>query len=283
MRHYISRLILLASVGLTLGLGAGLSQAAVQLVDCQNGPFTDIQSAVDAATDGDSVAVKPCATAYAPFQLIGKTDVHVTGVLPLNFAADQALPGQINAGPTVAIDGADSFNCMLVENSSQVSISGFQITGCGFHSIEVRSSVNVSITENSITGGVEAIRDQGSVGTRYVGNTIREAIFSIFLDGDEAYVANNQILLDTGSGINVLNSGNHIVNNTIRFGGSHGIVDQADGSRIERNRVIGNGIGVGDSSQILLNSGSSNADVIGNITGNLITDNGTNTDLAGNR
>ncbi len=279
MRHFISRVILLAG----LSLCASISQAAIHLVDCQSGPFTDIQSAVNAAADGDSVAVKPCATPYAPFQITAKNDVHVTGVLPLGFAADQALPGQINAGPTVAIDGADSLNCVRVLNSNQASVSGFQISGCSFHSIEVANSTDVSITENSITGGVEAIRDQGSIRTRYVGNIIREAIFSIFLDGSQAYVANNQIVLDLGSGINILNAGNHVVNNTIRFGNNQGIVDQANGSRIERNRVIGNGIGVGDSAQILLNSGSSNADVIGNITGNLITDNGTGTELAGNR
>lgn len=273
-------------IGICLSLGVVCATipaaAAVLRVDCESGPFADIGAAVAAAGPGDTVLVERCAAApYPPFQVIDKQGVHILSAL-----ADVGGAGSLSGGapaasfrPSVAIDGGGDFQCILIDNSVDVTLQGFAIRGCGFHAIEVLGSVDTTVIGNRIDGGLETIRDQGSSHSRYLGNLIAGALFAFFLDGDDALVSGNRVVNDRAIGIVILNSGNHIVGNDIFSSAAEGIEDQADGSRIERNRVLGNG----GRAQIVLNPGSSDADVIGNVTGGSIADFGSGTDLADNR
>lgn len=271
-------------VCLSLGVACATLPAAAEIlrVNCQSGPFIDIGAAVAAAAPGDTVLVERCAVGpYPPFQVISKERVHILSALPGTDEVSPLRSGVPAAGfrPSVAIDGGGGFQCILIDDSRDVTLQGFAIRGCGFHAIEVRSSFDTSVLGNRVDGGAETIRDQGSSRSRYLGNLIVDGLFSFFLDGDDALVSGNLVLNDVANGISILNSGNHVVGNDIRSSASEGIVDQANGSRIERNRVLGNG----GLAQILLNSGSKDADVIGNVTGDSIADFGSGTELADNR
>jgi hypothetical protein len=274
------------TIGWMLGIGLLLTTrpatAEVLRVNCETGPYTEIDAAVDAAADGDTVLVDRCALGpYAPFDVVGKEGVHVLSALGRGGGSGARSEEQPAAGfrPSAIIDGDGGFQCILIADSDGVTLQGFAIRNCGFHAIEVLTSIDTSVIGNRIDGGVEAIRDQSSSHSRYLDNVIVGGIFSIFLDGDDALVAGNRVEDDLGGAISILNSRNQVVDNGITGSGAEGILDQAFGSRIERNRVLGNG----GAAQIVLNSGSSDADVISNVTGNSILDFGTGTDLADNR
>lgn len=281
--HLLARSLRLAV--LTAFLFAASSQAAILTVDCLDGPFTDIQDAISAAQSSDTVLVEACEdAAYSPFSIVGKDDLHVVGNDSPATGTQAGLGGlpRPSLRPPVTIDGDGGFQCVVVQNSDGVSIEGLTITNCGFHAIEVLSSFDVTVMRSRIEGGLESIRDQGSRRSRYIENVFVDGLFSIFLDGSEALVARNLILRDQATGINVLNEGNHLLGNEIRGSRREAIIDQGDGSRIERNRCLGNLVD-GGQGEIVLNSGSSNAQVVANVTGDRIADFGTGTELAGNR
>jgi len=271
-------LLLLALSMALCSLGA---QAAILEVDCVAGPFFDIDPAVTAAGAGDTILVRPCASApYGFFRIENKEGLHIIG---RSLPSRDPVP-QPDFRPSVVVSAAlPEVVCVRILNSTDITLRGFTFEDCRFHSIETSGSTDLRIVGNRFErGGEEAIRD-GSTGSQYIGNVVTDSGFSFFLDGHSTLVARNLVFDNVIGGIEIVGTKIHIVDNRIVRNNSGCIGDQGDESRLEGNVCLGNSHRNGVA-EISLRSGSTNADVIGNVTGDSISDfSDTGADLADNR
>lgn len=277
-------------------LSAAPATAAILIVDCNTGPFFDINTAVTAAAPGDTVVVHVCTIApfaYPPFSALGKTRVHVVGA---DVTAPAAMGGRrVGFGtvplalfvPPVVVDGnLGTGSCARVDSSVGVSITGLRMINCLGAGLENTFSVETSFIANRVENSGNAIREAACQGSRIVGN-----MFVSFLgvgisiaNSDFDLIADNQIGLSNGDGIALFSgpgvmSGHHVINNQVANNAGAGIRDNALESRIERNTVSGNG----GPAQIVVDTGSIMADVIGNNTSFSILNLGAGTDLQDNQ
>lgn len=272
-----------------LGLAAGAlvtwpGAAAVQVVDCVDGPFLDIGAAVAASGPGDTVLVEPCADPYPPFTIDGKADLHVignggAGVVPVG------LPDRKFRPPVLVADDPDqvSFTCVGITGSDRVTLTGLTFDRCGFHAVNIESSQDVKILANRFEESFETIRDSTASGSQITGNLFVGGAFAVFVDGSGALVSQNVILNNEGSGISLLSpsgSGNQVVANVIVRGRGEAIFSAGERARIERNACIENEGALG---QIVLSNRSRDSTIVGNITGGRISDSGTDNLVVGNR
>lgn len=88
-------------------LPATHTQADVWVVDAAGGgDFTEIQAAIDASMDGDTILIRPSPTRYASFDILGK-GLHVSGVEGALVQVGSAYIEAVPAGMTVALSGLD--------------------------------------------------------------------------------------------------------------------------------------------------------------------------------
>jgi len=280
--------ITICSLALAVASTLG-ANAAILVVDCTFGPFFDIQTAVTAAAPGDSVVVHECAAPYNPFVVTGKDRVHVVAAdlgAPSNMGAQRVgvatLPLSLFT-PTVQVAGTAGFgSCIRIESSFSVSVKGFLVTGCFGAGVEIIDSEDTVVADHRIESVMGAgIFDIANRNTQITGNTV---IFSLnegiaLEQPTSSLVTDNLVGANGDDGIFISGFDNHVVNNEVRLNAREGIRDCCGlGSRIERNDVLGNS-GI---SNIYLDFGAVNADVIGNVTGGSLVDNGAGTDLADN-
>lgn len=198
---------------LTLALAGGAllastsqALAATKVVDddraqCPNAQFTTIQSAVTAATPGDTVLV--CPGTY-PEQVVvpaGKDGVTLRSQVP--------LAAVIQAPPTIAIDAVNSKAIVRITVSQNVTVREFTITGPGpgpcdsiRYGVRVDGNASAAILRNHIT----EIRDTPfsgcqngvaiQVGRRFEGQVGHAAIIGNRIDG---YQKNGPTIDNAGS------------------------------------------------------------------------------------
>lgn len=286
---------------MVLALAAVPASAAILVVDCANGPFLDIGSAVLAAGSGDTVLVHVCTVfpfSYPPFSVIGKDRVHVVAA---DVTASAAMGGRrVGFGtvpltlfdPPVVVDGSLGFGeCALIQSSFGVSITGLKLIKCiRGPGVRVQFSEETTVVANRIENADrEGIVSSESFATRIIGNLVFNnglefnTMGIISIQSSRTLIADNQVGANNGHGIFVIDSppfvsAVHIVNNQVVGNSVGGILDSSTEARIERNTVLRNGL-----LQISLGPDSTNADVVGNITGFNIIDQGVGTELQDNQ
>jgi hypothetical protein len=165
MQSLLSRTVLTSSACLALGLsGSSFAQGNVLVVDAAGGPFTDIQPAIDAAADGDTILVRP--GAYATFQIQAK------GLRVIGDPAFQAGGGivvrDLAPGQSVVLHGVGTtaapsgIGLALVDNQGPVWVQNSALLGQsiaigdanGHAGARVTNSERVSFLRSFLRGGV---------------------------------------------------------------------------------------------------------------------------------
>ncbi|MCD6146330.1 MAG: right-handed parallel beta-helix repeat-containing protein [Methanosarcinales archaeon] len=172
--------------------------------------FTGIQDAVDAASEGDTIAVDA-----------GTYNENV------NIAKSVTLQGK--GADCVTVHAANPDEHIFKITASGVNISGFTITGAGDYSAGIYlDAVNhCNITENNITnnngGGMYLSHASSSI---IANNNISNNYYGIFLDSCNGNVFDSNIISDSfnGDGISMDSSmSNTLVDNTIESNAHAGI------------------------------------------------------------
>ena len=278
-----STLAALLAVALLSVLPTSGANATILQVNCVTGPFFTINSAVAAASNGDSIVVEDCGTPYAENVVIaGLTGVHMVGASGTDFGARAAGVGAPVA-PTVRIVGtATGGACVSIENSTDIKVQNFQLANCQGDGVRINTAQEVLVLANRFVNvqgsGVAAVNGDD---INIISNLIvfAQQFGLLIQETDESTLADNFILASTRSGV-ALAGGvrNRVDNNDIRFSGDEGLTDGTSRVRIERNSFVQNG-GAGD---ILLEASSNGADVIGNSVPGGIVDLGTGTEVLNN-
>ena len=288
---------------LALALAAVLTshqaEAAVLAVDCVAGPFTDIQSAVTAATPGDSVVVSPCAGgAYAPFRVDMKDNLQIVG-------ADRQFPSEVGAvtagtgvspaayAPLVVVDGRldPTVPCADIIHSIGVTVQQLSMRDCGTHGVSVVASGNVYLQGNRITqadgDGIHIADVAGPVHVinNLLGRNRGNGIFAQQLI--DSIVTDNMIGRNMAAGILVptrQSEDNQYFNNTIVGHAAACIEVGGTNEKVMRNTCGGNALAFG-AAEIRIGPTAVDVAVIGNDTGGAasIADLSGTADIAQNR
>ena len=237
-----TRLAALASGGLAMfTLFATTAHAGNLLtVDCTNGPWFDLSSAIADAMDEDVIVVRNCTLTE---------NVVIENVHQLHIVGADAAAG-IN-GASVARSGvlepADlSEPCITIRNSTNVVISHLTLRGCST-GIREENSQHTTITLNEFAGWTtlaydafetadtllhrnfftegygtairfNALTPKQAEGNRITGNTVLASKVNVGIElaGTlvRPFVANN-VVVAKGTGIAVDSSETHVVRNTV--------------------------------------------------------------------
>jgi hypothetical protein len=149
------------------GLLATTSFANVLVVDASGGgSYTQIQAAVDAAVDGDTVLVE--SGSYLSFvvsaksvSIVGDTgsDVHVVGAIRVrDLAAGQTLVLENLKAAGAAGDSISVYGLYLKSNLGHIRVEACDFVGgasftTGFDAIRIESSSDVALTRTTSRGG----------------------------------------------------------------------------------------------------------------------------------
>ncbi len=155
------------------------AQGKLWIVDQAGGPgtdFTDIQPAVDAASDGDTILLRTGSPAYPAFTIDGKSlvvtedageSIRTGDVLVRNVAASQSVTLRGMDTSTLRIELAEG--PVLVEDVGQGALIGFCIFGgSNAGKVEVHGSDAVVFSrcifeaKGGVTAGFEGVRITGS-------------------------------------------------------------------------------------------------------------------------
>ena len=169
---------------IALILFAQVLMATTYVVDQSgSGDYTDIQSAIDAATHGDIIIVK--AGTYSAFNTNGLDNLTIQGS-----GADQTFVYNTGTGDAVTISGSPNtvfqgFTCsssagngIYVNSSTGTTISNCTIRGCQDYGVLVLSHndddsiINCIITENNIGTHTAGTGGYGAHCALYVKNCI---------------------------------------------------------------------------------------------------------------
>jgi parallel beta-helix repeat protein len=228
---------------LALALLAGPAAAATLTVDPVNGPYTTIQSAVDAAAPGDTILIKPNPNPK------GYTENIVVNTANLTLVGDTvAAKANVNTQscPTVALDGCETAasptNCsadILVVNAPNVTLRKVSFR---------HGRVNFELGAD---GG--AVRESCGIGYDAQIQTRNGAVNDLTLDrnvfqggnsenvrltGDRIQFTNN-LLLTTDNGIDVTGNDARVTGNTVRANNDDSIEVNGDRAVLENNAIIG--------------------------------------------
>lgn len=210
----------------TKDLRAGTRANTLYVGPGQN--YTNIQDAINAAEDGDTVRV------YA-----GTYNEHI------KISKQISLIG--NGSSYCNINGVKSEVCINVL-SDYVTLSGFQITNNAiWHYPEVGIELNQAnycrIENNTITQCKDGIELTRSSNTDIVDNNIfsnfdRGLIFQDFSENN--IIIHNVITINNGSGIDDFSAYNNYFNNTISSNRGTGIYASSHNSIIQNNNILCN-------------------------------------------
>jgi parallel beta-helix repeat protein len=271
---------------------AAPAYAAVLVVDCATGPFFTINGAVGAAANGDTIAVHPC---------IYNENVVISGFDDLHLVAARrpagGLVGLTGAMPvgvgvantsTVIIDGTGLPGAGIhIDNSRDVSVTGFYVRRCASNGIEVLGSFNTVIVNNRLERNVFAGYFEAQVfDGRFAGNYVfRNGQFGVYLEGTQRLtVQDNRIVFNAGDGVLVAGDRIQVVNNDVQSNGQHGIhVRFGNENRVERNTSINNNLSGLGTPNLIVQPGVNLTDVIGNNTAASLVNLGVGTDIAENQ
>ncbi len=254
---------------------------AVALVPCASaathtvgagcgGTFTTIQAAVNAATPGDVVVVRPCGVYTNGFIVSNKANIQIVGALG-------ATPGLVGAYPVG--DGINPFTtpqifdngatCVHIEDSRDISIVGLALESCIDNGFRIERSRRITIQGNSLyNAGADGMAVVDSRHVSITGNYLSGALgagIRVF-PGTNRFVTiqNNRVLFNSDVGIQAQSNRVDILNNEVFGNGGTGILVQNGRSKVSRNTVTGNGSGVWP--QIDYNSLFPNTCLVGNET-----------------
>jgi len=197
-----------------------------------SGDFLTIQTAIDAASDGDTLFVR-------------------NGAYSGPIVIDKTLTLQGEDRNTTIIDGGSNepSGSVVAVTANNVKISGFTIQHCreGGNAIWLDNYVNMTFSDNIITGCNEGVRILHSSGNVISNNSIQGCYYNTGLGFNWAY--NNTVYGNTLANNNVGIGGNFwnntFFNNTIRDnkGGwaGWGISDNFYGCVFFHNNIINNG------------------------------------------
>jgi len=259
---------------------------AAELVVGDGGSYTNIQAAVDAASEGDVVLVKPNSDpkGWRENIIINTNNITLRGDAD---AAKANLYDQVC--PVVYLDGCETLAASESCGASVVTVNG---SGVSIEKIFLRhgyiifnDSANNSVLTGSCVAGYKAeiIRTSSPGPT---GITISNNVFqggnskSIDIYGDNHVVKNNQ-LFAVDNGIMVSGDGGIIANNSIYQSNDCSIDYAGDNGVIENNLILSGDDGIdydGDNPTIRGNvvegMADNNMDVnCSSCTGGLISDN----------
>ncbi len=248
--------------------------ATIISVDCGD----SIQDAVDAAVFPDTtIVIAPClypenveVDSKSSLRLVVAENPTIVGTLPGGVGSP---PG----GPLAIIDGGGAGPCLSVTGSNRVSVTGLAMTNCLDAGIKVSTTDRLALHSNDLfaTGG-KGIEVADSSGPIITSNWIRQTVgHGIHLMAvNTGFVADNTVdgASDPGSTGIVIDSGTErtkILRNEVLHSARSGILDRAIETAIERNSVKSSCLEFGGyipcvCNEIVLGSGSLNADVIGN-------------------
>jgi len=189
--------------------------------------FSTIQGAIYAASPGDTIYVKagtyrePQVTINKPLQLIGE-----------------------NKNTTI-VDGNGTWVCLYVQNTQNVTISGFTVqNGFGLYSW---GSQNVTINENIILDNGQGIVIGESTYITVSKNIVTQnVVMPILLDGsnnskiyENIFTLNNEDSIWLGD-----SSNNSIYGNKIKSNGRGIRLDWSSNNKIYGNDITNNGVGI---------------------------------------
>ena len=274
----------LVALLVVLFLGATSAHAAIITVDCDGwGDYTTISDAIAAPPGpGDTIVVYPCT--YPENVVIDAIDsLHLVSAKAWSASTlVGAEPSGVGAAPPAIapiIDGGGAGSCLEITNSTRVSVTGFVLTNCLNHGIRASSVDLLKLHANYIGGffGM-GIRISNAGAPIITSNWVRQVEkHGIRLNNvNSAVVADNTVEGTFGAnakGIFIDNGceQTHVLRNLVQGNASSGIHDRATATRIERNTAQWNCAMSGPSmcvcDQIMLATGSLDADVVGNAIG----------------
>lgn len=253
--------------------GAQPAAGAVLRVDddtqqCRAARFADIQSAVIAAAEGDTIEI--CPGTYPGGVLIDKPRVRLTALRP-GTAHVVPMFGEL-FGFAVIADGVTirglaihGFNLSTTEGGGGQAIVTGILEGVGF----IAPTTRVSLEQNTIYGNVVGIQLEGSQAARVRGNRVEDNLFAGILlnETSRAAVVQNRVHRNGGvlggptpgeAGIRLVSStGNRIEENVAR-GNTSGIYLERSGrnvldeNRVERSTLDGVVLCLGSSENLVL-------------------------------
>lgn len=236
-------------VAATVVAGAPPAEAHVFVVN----PGESIQAAVDAASPGSRIEVRP--GTYAESVLIAKDGITLVGAGPATVIVPPAAPNPrcFPGRPSgiCVLGEVDPATFDVIDPVQAVQVSGFMVRGFsdGF-GIRVRGTRNTFVTENTVKNTLIGIFDSLSVASRYVSNRTSASLEEgVLVNGSKHLTLTGNSSLDNrGQGILVVDSSTgRIQDNTVR-GNCEGIalVDFGAGVRhwvVTRNTVNSNNRG----------------------------------------
>lgn len=186
---------------------------------------TTIQEAIDSADEDDTV--------YVP-----------SGIYTENLIINKSITLEGQHKDTTTIDGGGIGHVIFVDNTEDVTISGFTIQNSGSYGVFLNNSDNVEINNNIVTGNGYGIKLLNSDYNTIESNNINNNTRGIGLTAsDENTIESNDIVENNQEGIeaNTFCIHNTISENFIDDNGEQGIFAEYDSQiRIIRNTISNN-------------------------------------------
>ncbi|ETR71288.1 MAG: hypothetical protein OMM_02596 [Candidatus Magnetoglobus multicellularis str. Araruama] len=222
---------------------------AAQLVVGEGESYTNIQAAVDAASEGDVVLIKPNTDpkGWRENIVINTNNITLRGDAD---AAEANLDDQVC--PDVYLDGCETPDKFSSCGAVVITINGYGVTieriFLRHGSIRFNETAdNSTLKESCISGDYSSpVHSRGSSLTNV---TISSNVFqggdgdSIYLSGDNHVVMNNQFF-SVDNGIEISGDGCRIVNNCIYSNEDEAIDLKGDNGVIENNLILGGEDGI---------------------------------------
>ena len=223
------------------------ASATIHIVNCGS-PANTVSTLISSgtATSGDTIVVEPCATPYNGITINGLVNFHIV-MADRSFLG--ASPEGVGAGMTpAAIFENPGGACVTIQNSTDVSILGFQIQNCGTYGVHAVNSQHVTLEGNVVDGtGNEGLYSDNNFNSRFSGNQIQNTGGTgIWLvDTIEALINDNEILKTGNHGIQVqdrFTGGGwvKVYNNLVDTTAGDGIeINSGHDHQVQRNTVTG--------------------------------------------
>lgn len=262
-----------------LAVAGSAAAAAAETLKVPSDDYPTIQSAVDAAAQGDVILVGPGVYAET-VSIVGRIGLTLKGKGFPTIQPGVTVGIDISGCEDIAISGFEVYQCtngIQVTASEDVSISKMVVSGSTANAIALLSSAGVLVSKCEVNGTasngvddnssddvkVEKCRFQGISGaavrlssSNSQGNASDRAIVSknrvtdsgsgLHLGGEDILVEKNRIEIASGYGIYFDSSSSPsnavLTKNVITTAGNPGIYVSGDGFDISRNRLAGGGI-----------------------------------------
>jgi parallel beta-helix repeat protein len=201
-------------------------------------PGDSIQSAVDAASPGDTIIVhageyhQSVVIRTNDITLKGKTGAILDGTPPADTGTSLTGHGiTVEAGASgVTIEGFEIRNYgsgILVQGASNNSVKKNEVSDSGNWGIELDDANDNEVLENKVTGSADVgISVRGS-GNLIKQNKLADNDSGIVLGADDNQVIGNKVTGSTGTGISAWGSGNLIKQNRVSDSGLWDLYDNS--------------------------------------------------------